>query len=50
MIAKRFKRTRKVLKIDEVSELPYKVLEEKLKKVGLDKCVIRIKRKNKGYK
>lgn len=44
-MTKRFKRTRKALKIDEVSELPYKAFEEKLKKAGLDKYVIRIKRK-----
>ena len=44
-MAKRFKRNGKAHKEDEVSELPYKAFEEKLKKAGLDKYVIRIKRK-----
>lgn len=46
-MGKRFKRCRKQLVSDEVSELPYKVFEEKFKKTGLDKYLVRIKRKNK---
>lgn len=47
---KRFKRTRKQLRSDEVSELPYKEFEEKLKKIGADKFVVRINRKkNKAH-
>lgn len=47
-MAKRFKRNRREHRSDEVSELPYKEFEEKLKKAGLDKYVIRIKRKKNG--
>ena len=46
-MAKRFKRNRKQMRSDEVSELPYKVFEEKLKKVGVDKYVIRVNNKKK---
>ena len=42
---KRFKRSRKEHRSDEVTELPYKVFEEKLKKAGVDKYVIRINKK-----
>lgn len=44
-MAKKFKRNRKEHRSDEVSELPYKVFEEKLKKAGVDKYVIRVKKK-----
>ncbi len=44
-MAKRFKRNRKSMNIDEVAELPYKVFEEKLKKAGIDKYVVRVKSK-----
>lgn len=39
---KKFKRNRKPHRSDEVTELPYKVFEEKLKKAGVDKYVVRI--------
>lgn len=46
-MSKRFKRNRKQLVSDEVSELPYKVFEDKFKKAGLDKYLVRIKHKTK---
>jgi len=47
-MAKKFKRNRKEHRSDEVTELPYKVFEEKLKKAGVDKYVIRVNKKRKG--
>jgi hypothetical protein len=44
---KRFKRNRKPHLSDEVSELPFKVFEEKLKKAGLLTYFLRVKRKKK---
>lgn len=44
-MSKKFKRNRKPHRSDEVTELPYKVFEEKLKKAGVDKYIIRINRK-----
>lgn len=43
-MSKRYKRKRKPLRDDEVSELPYKVFEEELKKAGIT-CVVRVNRK-----
>lgn len=48
LMAKKFKRNRKEHRSDEVTELPYKVFEEKLKKAGVDKYVIRVNKKRKG--
>ena len=39
----REKRNRKQHKSDEVAELPYKAFEDKLKKSGVGKYVIRVK-------
>lgn len=47
-MSRRFKRNRKQLVSDEVSELSYKVFEDKLKKAGINKYFIRIKRKKKS--
>ena len=47
-MAKKFKRNRKERRSDEVTELPYKFFEEKLRKAGVDKYVIRVNKKRKG--
>ena len=44
-MAKKFKRNRKPHRNDEVAELPYKNFEEKLRQAGIDKYVVRVKRK-----
>lgn len=46
-MAKRFKRNRKPLVEDEVSEYPYKVFEEKLRKAGVTNGIYRVKRPKK---
>lgn len=47
-MTKRFKRNRREHRGDEVTELPYKAFEEKLKKAGVDKYVLRVKKRTKN--
>jgi len=45
MAQKRYKRGRKPLSEDEVSEFKYTALENRMKKLGVDKFILRVNKK-----